>query len=409
MKLLTTYELHYVQYKDAFFDPKNFTGPHHFSEQLDVFDKLVLVARCKEVMKDPQCQRADSDRIEFFPVTDFSGYKDFTKRLETFWDCRKTVGLADRYWLRAPGFMASMVGFWLRRAGIPYFSHLVGNIGEVAEVMMDGFPKPLRKLARSFIEFKFKRYMKGCHGTLSVTEQLLQQLYPSALPCNDFGVSDVKLPDSLFSSVERNFRPEVFNIVTMAALLPYKGHKFLLEALSQIKTERSWRLHLVGEGYLEGQLRSLSEKLGIRDNVVFHGHLGWSPGVMEILDSSHLFVLSSLTEGMPRVVLEAMAMRLPVISTDVGGVSEVINPEWLVPIKNSDSFATKISMLWKNPELLEILSSQNYNRIQAFRFDRLSRMRREWLTWMKLHGHEAHCVNWKDYCKGHKFGFLNNA
>jgi glycosyltransferase involved in cell wall biosynthesis len=238
---------------------------------------------------------------------------------------------------------------------------------------------------------------------------LLKQLYPSAIPCNDFGVSDVKLPDSLFSPVERNFRAEVFNIATVAALLPYKGHKFLLEALSQIKTERSWRLHLVGDGFLEEQLKSLSRKLGIRDNVVFHGYLDWSPGIMEILDSSHLFVLSSLTEGMPRVVLEGMARALPVISTDVGGVSEVINPEWLVPIKNSASFATKISTLWKNPELLKSLSSQNYNRIQDFRFDRLNRMRREWLTWMKLHGHEADCVSWKDYCEGHKLGFLNNA
>jgi len=81
MKLLTTDELHYVQYKDAFFDPKNMTGGNRFDEILDVFDRMILVGRCKKVFQEPQCQRVDNDRIEFFPVTDFNGYKHVFRRL----------------------------------------------------------------------------------------------------------------------------------------------------------------------------------------------------------------------------------------------------------------------------------------------------------------------------------------
>ncbi len=397
MKLLTTDELHYVQYKDAFFDPKNMTGGNRFDEILDVFDRMILVGRCKKVFQEPQCQRVDNDRIEFFPVTDFNGYKHVFRRLKTFCDCNRSVGIADRYWLRAPGFMSSMIGFWLRRAGIPYFSHLVGNIGDIAEVTMERFPACVAKSTRKVVDYKFKQYMKGCWGSLSVTENILQSLYPSSCPCNDIGASDVRLDNTFFQKTRRNYNPEIFEIINVATLEPYKGHKYLLKALNQIKNQRAWQLHLVGEGQLLASLKSLSKELEISDRVVFHGHLGMNTGIKQLLDNCHLFVLSSFQEGMPRVVLEAMARALPVISTDVGGVYEVIPEQWLVSRKDSIALAEKIALLWNDPALLEASSRQNYEKVQAFRLDRLGKLRREWLTWMKVHGHEADNVSWAEY------------
>jgi glycosyltransferase involved in cell wall biosynthesis len=74
---------------------------------------------------------------------------------------------------------------------------------------------------------------------------------------------------------------------------------------------------------LRPSLRAAAEAAGLADRVHF---AGWRPDVPEILAASSLLVLPSLWEGMPNVVLEAMASRLPVVASDVEGVRELLGP-----------------------------------------------------------------------------------
>ncbi len=82
-------------------------------------------------------------------------------------------------------------------------------------------------------------------------------------------------------------------------------------------------LLLVGTGPLQGRLESACRAAGIADRVHF---AGWRSDVPEILAASELLVLPSVWEGMPNVVLEAMASRRPVVATDVEGVRELLGP-----------------------------------------------------------------------------------
>jgi glycosyltransferase involved in cell wall biosynthesis len=82
-------------------------------------------------------------------------------------------------------------------------------------------------------------------------------------------------------------------------------------------------LLLVGDGPLRPSLEAAARTAGVADRVHF---AGWRPGVPEILAASSLLVLPSLWEGMPNVVLEAMASRLPVVASDVEGVRELLGP-----------------------------------------------------------------------------------
>jgi len=83
----------------------------------------------------------------------------------------------------------------------------------------------------------------------------------------------------------------------------------------------SARLVLVGEGPDEGSLRELVSRLGLGERALLLGH---RPDVREIFGDLDLLVLSSLTEGLPNVVLEAMATGVPVVATAVGGTSELV-------------------------------------------------------------------------------------
>jgi phosphatidylinositol alpha-1,6-mannosyltransferase len=399
MKVLTTHEFHYVRYKDSFYDPRNYTNSL-YGDLLASFEKVVLVGRCKTVASKPTCQEIDKSKIDFVPISDFSGYINPFGMLLAFWQARKAVGLADRYWLSAPGFVAFMVAFWLKKAGIFYFIDMVGNPADVTRAKTIWMPKWLSMFIVRLVEESFKRFCKGSKGVLAVTEKTLQSIYPSSVSDNDFGISNVLLSNAAFNKPDRDFRRQVFKIIIVGALLKYKGHAYLFEALSRIKGLRQWLLFCVGEGPERKKLEEKARRLGIADHVIFFGRIDWGPKLFKKLDESHLFVLSSLTEGMPRVVIEAMARGLPVIATAVGGVPEIIKPELLVPPCDSRALAEKIAALWNKPERLEEISERNFRLAEDFRSERLGKLRRAWFQWMRDNGDEPEKITWSEFVKG---------
>jgi len=268
MKVLTTHEFHYIQYENGFYDPRNYTSGY-YDDLLSVFDKVIVVGRCKKVVTKPDCQRVDSNRTEFFPVCDFCGYGDFIGLLRAFWQCRKAVGLADRYWLRAPGFIASMVAFWLRQAKIPYYIRLVGDPAEVAETKTMWVPKLISKVIISYVQRRFKKEVASSGGVLASTKYTLQKRYPSKIPENDFFATTLSLSQAIFKNVSRNFNDNVFRIIIVGVLLKYKGHDYLLKALAKIQDQRKWSLLAVGQGPELKNLEQLANEAGIGDRVCF--------------------------------------------------------------------------------------------------------------------------------------------
>ena len=120
-------------------------------------------------------------------------------------------------------------------------------------------------------------------------------------------------------------------IGTVGRLGPEKGHLFLLRAFKEISSMvPEARLLMVGGGFLEEMLERETEALGIRDKVEFAGNQYDMVSVYKTMD---IFVLPSLMEGMPMVLLEAMSMELPVIASEVGGIPHVVGKDdgMLVP------------------------------------------------------------------------------
>lgn len=111
-------------------------------------------------------------------------------------------------------------------------------------------------------------------------------------------------------------------IGTVGRLVPVKGHVVLLEALRIIRgSNRNVMLLVVGDGPLRAQLQSEVARLGLEESVIFAGHHSPAYDFINMMD---VFVLPSLHEGIPMVLLEALALRRPVVATRVGGIPEVI-------------------------------------------------------------------------------------
>ena len=138
---------------------------------------------------------------------------------------------------------------------------------------------------------------------------------------------------------------------TVGRLVETKGQSVLLQAFAQISEEcpQSW-LVLAGEGRLESKLRGLAAELGIQESVTFLGHRHDIPEVLKAYD---VFVLSSVAEGLPGALLEAMATGLPVIASRVGGVPEILNNSGLgtmVSPHSVDELASAMKGLYRTPE-----------------------------------------------------------
>ncbi|MCD4844216.1 MAG: glycosyltransferase family 4 protein [Methanosarcinales archaeon] len=169
---------------------------------------------------------------------------------------------------------------------------------------------------------------------------------------NGINISDFK-PDinSINNNINNHTYKKIkkFNIVCISRLIERKGISFLLKAIKKIKNKKV-KLILVGKGKQEDELHQLAKDLEITDRVEFKGYVDHDD-IADIYQESDLFVLPSFNEGMSNALLEAMASGLPVISTDTGGTSELIDGNGILIQKgNSDEIAQAISTVMNDPE-----------------------------------------------------------
>ncbi|MDR2593981.1 MAG: glycosyltransferase [Fibromonadaceae bacterium] len=148
----------------------------------------------------------------------------------------------------------------------------------------------------------------------------------------------------------------IITLIIVARLYPQKNHKLLLEVFSKVVKENV-QLKIVGDGPMKNELIEYANNLGISKKVEF---LGQRDDIPYLLKSSDIFVLSSLWEGLPLSVLEAMAARLPIISTDVGGVKDIVKDNGiLVESGNAEKLCEAIIKLVDDSTLREEMGKKS--------------------------------------------------
>ena len=140
-------------------------------------------------------------------------------------------------------------------------------------------------------------------------------------------------------------------LITVGRLEPQKNHQVLLKAFaSVIQRYQDTTLLIVGDGSLKVRLKKLVSDLGLEKHVIFTGVRN---DVSNLLAISDAFILVSNWEGMPNVILEALASGLPVVATAVGGTPEVLvdgQTGFLVEPNNEDMLKNKLYKVLSLPE-----------------------------------------------------------
>lgn len=164
----------------------------------------------------------------------------------------------------------------------------------------------------------------------------------------------------------------VQNILFVGRLHPVKGVQYLIRAMENVLEEiPDAKLILVGNGEERGNLEALSIQLGVQKSVQFVGVVPHEK-VHSYMQQADIFVLPSLSEGFPGVILEAMACGLPVIATRVGGIMDIIVEGvngYLIDEMRPDAISEKLLFLSRNKQIKRKISQNNKQIVKKYNWD----------------------------------------
>ncbi len=192
--------------------------------------------------------------------------------------------------------------------------------------------------------------------TVTVGEDLAQRYQGGSAPVLPIGLSLVRSSDvvSREEALARSWDGEL-RLLSVGRLDPEKNPLLLLDVIEELRRrDPRWRLAVVGEGPLEGELSERRDRSGLSDAVELIGHVANGPDLWEQYRRSHLFLHVSLTEGLPQVLFEAEAAGLPIVATDVGGVSAALGHGargLLVPPRDSTAAVDAIERIATDADL----------------------------------------------------------
>lgn len=180
-------------------------------------------------------------------------------------------------------------------------------------------------------------------------------------------LGEASLPDSDFFLNDKNF----VKFITIGRLIELKGHKYLIQAFARVKKRiLNAKLLIIGEGPLKHNLRKSIINVGCENDIKI---LSLQRNPYKYLARSDIFVFSSMLEGFPRVLLEALACGVPIISTNCEtGPREILADGkygFMVEIMNPEDLADKMVLLSKNSHLRERYSNLSKQRAQDFDID----------------------------------------
>ncbi len=161
--------------------------------------------------------------------------------------------------------------------------------------------------------------------------------------------------------------PNKHIVFSAGRLSEQKGFAFLIEAAALLRKQRDDFVVLIaGRGRLQRLLQRRIAALDLQDTVFL---IGYFDPLAPLLRGCDVFVLSSLYEGMPNVVLEAMSAQRPVVATDVNGVRELVVPGQtgiVVPPRDPDAIAVALNQLLDDPLKRQQLGQAGYQRVRRY-------------------------------------------
>jgi len=332
---------------------------------LRVFEELRIANR---VIDEPILKNGrilcDDSRIEIHPLPIFHGPVEYAKTYFAAGRAMKDAVLGcDAAILRLPSTVAQRISKQVLKAGIPFATEIVFDACDGADTANNLIEKTLWRI----IDGQMRRTCAKADGVACVTAEYLQRRYFSKKP-NLFvsNYSTLNLDKCFFTAPRKYPEKDVLTIAHVdlqIGLHSRKGTDIIIQALSKLKKEKGIIVNVkfAGDDWDNSKEKILNyaREFGIDGQVECTGLLSRTE-LTKFLDESDLFVLPTKAEGLPRVIIEAIAKGLPTITTPASGNPELISEDYLVPFYDVETLAMKIENLVIDKAEYERISKENY-------------------------------------------------
>lgn len=323
---------------------------------LQGFDKVRLLGRVSPQISDAGYE-VEGPGVTVEPLPYFEGPVGLLKALPSlFTFVRELPGDSTTcYGGRVADPIASLLARKARKSGRHFIAQVVGDPAEAMAAGSFGkFLGVLHPVVRTWV----RHQVASASAVIYVTRETLQKEYPA----NDHAItvarSNVELPSESFVAAPRDYslkriRTPMRLITVGGHSQKFKGHDLLLQAVSSLKQEGlSVTLDILGGGRYHEFYKQIAEDLAISDIVNFHGHVTDPGSVRTALREADLFILPSLTEGLPRALIEAMAQGIACVASNVGGNSELLPEDAIFKSRSTEAIATIVRSCTKDQKRL---------------------------------------------------------
>lgn len=334
-------------------------------------DRLRLALRVDE-----RGSNSGGERIEgsIVPLPYYVGVLAMVRRLPALLPAiDAAVQRSDIVDVKLPGAIGLIAVARARRHRKPI---AVQVMGDIADVLRSGVAGRVGIVLAPTAARAIRWAVRRASAVRYVTERVLQARYPAADDATTVAFSDVRV-DLSRGSFRRVVPGRIIAVGSQEQ--PYKGHQVLIEAFAQLaETHPRSHLVLVGDGRYRPRLQQLAIARGLGDRVRFAGHIGDRDELIALLDSAEVFAMPSLTEGLPRALIEAMARGVPCIGSDVGGIPELLPAEALARAGDPRALADLLQRVLGDTALRERLGAVSRATADRFGPEALESRRREW-------------------------------
>ena len=375
-KLLLTVDHQFVRTPDGRVWVKTIYGYDFWKRYLEVFDEVRVAARVRDVEKiEGKMLLASGNRVEFYQLPQYRGPFEFVKKYYSIKEKMKDAAeTCDCAIFRIPSPIASGICKAVKRKNLPW---AVEVVNDPWDTFAPGSYKSItRPFVRVFFTHQVKRMARTANGASYVTQYALQKRYPSYAKlhgeskehfesyyssinlCSDYFVEQHKIPESPYTIVHVN------SCVTDYS----KGHDVVIKMLKRIRDKGiDANVIFVGDGPAREEFEKLAKELGMEQHVSFTGLLSSADEVRDQLINADIMVFPTKGEGLPRTVIEAMAVGLPVLSTPVNGIPELLEQDYLFGQQDIDGFAKKTIEVLENKKEYSEISEKNINEAKKYK------------------------------------------
>lgn len=306
--------------------------------------------------------------IKVHELPDSSSYVASIKYFKSYYSAYKTLKACDTVYVRYP------VPFgWLSKLFLERSKRIIHFVGDPIDAAKNNpnFSSVKKKLLTTFFMPEHLAYMWACKGASVFTNghHIKEKLKKYGVNAKAL-ISSTLNEDDFYFKEDRNIENGEVKLLYVGYLRRAKGVETVIKAFVNIKAKYPHAtLTIVGTGEFEAQLQLIVQHFELTKSVFFRGHVDNRKELNSIFRSHHIFCFASLSEGSPRVVLEAMANGLNVVSTPVGALPTIFeNGENILfsDFNDHEMLAERVEALLLDNNKMNYLRAKAYHLVKDF-------------------------------------------